>query len=76
MKRPIYFGDWTTRGLRAALLPARTGARTNQGARIMVHDEDIVAAKSTFKGFVSLITWGTVFSAIAGFIVILLIAPK
>ncbi len=40
----------------------------------MVHDEEIVAAKSTFAGFVSLMTWGTIGSAIAAMIVILLIA--
>lgn len=40
----------------------------------MVHDEEIVAAKSTFKGFVTLITWGTIVSAVAAFIVILLIS--
>ncbi len=42
----------------------------------MVHDEEIVSAKNTFKGFVSLMTWGTLGSAIVGFLVILLIAPK
>ncbi|MBO9670083.1 MAG: aa3-type cytochrome c oxidase subunit IV [Sphingobium sp.] len=40
----------------------------------MVHDEEIVAARSTFKGFVSLMTWGTIGSAIVGFLVILLIS--
>jgi hypothetical protein len=40
----------------------------------MVHDEEIVAARTTFKGFVSLMTWGTIGSAIAGAIVILLIS--
>jgi hypothetical protein len=42
----------------------------------MVHDQEIVAAKSTFKGFVSLMTWGAVGSAVIGFIVILLISHK
>jgi len=40
----------------------------------MVHDEEIVAARATFKGFVSLMTWGTIGSAIVGFLVILLIS--
>jgi|EndMetStandDraft_2_1072991.scaffolds.fasta_scaffold568856_2 hypothetical protein len=40
----------------------------------MVHDEEIVAARTTFKGFVSLMTWGALGSAIVGFIVILLIS--
>ncbi len=41
----------------------------------MAHDEEIVAARSTFKGFMSLMTWGALGSALAAFIVILLIAP-
>ncbi len=40
----------------------------------MVHDEEIVAAKNTFSGFVTLMTWGTIVSVIAVAIVILLIA--
>ncbi len=42
----------------------------------MVNDEDIVAARNTFSGFVSLMTWGTIGSAILAIIVILVIAPK
>lgn len=40
----------------------------------MVHDEEIVSARSTFNGFVSLMTWGTIGSAIVAFLVILLIS--
>jgi len=40
----------------------------------MVHDEEIVAARTTFSGFVSLMTWGTIGAAIVGFMVILIIA--
>lgn len=40
----------------------------------MVHDEEIVSAKDTFKGFVSLMTWGTIGSAIVAGIVILIIS--
>lgn len=40
----------------------------------MVHDEEIVAAKNTFSGFVTLMTWGTIGSAIAAAIVILIIS--
>jgi hypothetical protein len=42
----------------------------------MVHDEDIVAHKTTFGGFVSLMTWGALTSIVLGFIVILLISHK
>jgi len=42
----------------------------------MANDEDIVAARSTFSGFVSLMTWGTIGSAILAIIVVLVIAPK
>lgn len=42
----------------------------------MANDEDIVAARTTFSGFVTLIKVGTIVSVIAAFIVILLIAPK
>jgi hypothetical protein len=42
----------------------------------MVHDEEIVAARSTFAGFVTLIKVGTIVSALIGLLVILLIAPK
>jgi hypothetical protein len=41
----------------------------------MAHDEEIVAARNTFSGFVTLIKVGTIVSALVGFIVILLIAP-
>ncbi len=41
----------------------------------MAHDQDIVAARNTFSGFVSLIKWGTIGSALAAILVILLIAP-
>ena len=40
----------------------------------MVHDEEIVSARTTFKGFVSLMTWGALGSAIVGFLVILIIS--
>ncbi len=40
----------------------------------MVHDEEIVTAKNTFSGFVSLMTWGTIGSVIAAAIVILIIS--
>ncbi|GEM_PF-1113201 len=40
----------------------------------MVHDEDIVAARDTFSGFVALIKWGTIISIIGVAIVILLIS--
>ena len=42
----------------------------------MANDEDIVAARSTFNGFVSLMTWGTIGSAILAIVVVLVIAPK
>jgi len=42
----------------------------------MVHDEEIVAARSTFASFVTLIKVGTIASVIAAGFVILLIAPK
>ncbi len=42
----------------------------------MANDEDIVAARNTFSGFVSLMTWGTLGSAILAIVVILVIAPK
>ncbi|HZV56390.1 MAG TPA: aa3-type cytochrome c oxidase subunit IV [Sphingobium sp.] len=40
----------------------------------MVHDEDIVAARNTFSGFVTMIKWGTIVSIIGVAIVILLIS--
>ena len=40
----------------------------------MVHDEEIVAAKNTFSGFVTLMTWGTIGSAIVAGLVILIIS--
>jgi hypothetical protein len=40
----------------------------------MVHDEEIVAAKNTFSGFVSLMTWGTIGSVIAAAVVVMIIA--
>lgn len=40
----------------------------------MVHDEEIVSARTTFKGFVSLMTWGAIASAIIGLLVIVIIS--
>jgi hypothetical protein len=48
----------------------------HKGANAMVHDEEIVAARSTFAGFVTLFKVGTIAAALVGFLVILLIAPK
>lgn len=42
----------------------------------MANDENIVAARNTFNGFVTLIKVGTIASVIIAVIVILLIAPK
>lgn len=42
----------------------------------MVHDEEIVSARGTFGGFVTLIKVGTIVSALVALLVILLIAPK
>jgi hypothetical protein len=42
----------------------------------MAHDEDIVAARNTFNGFMTLMKVGTIASALVGLFVIFLIAPK
>lgn len=41
----------------------------------MAEDQDIVSARNSFEGFVTLMKWGTIAFLLAGTIVVLLIAP-
>ncbi|MBU0554811.1 MAG: aa3-type cytochrome c oxidase subunit IV [Alphaproteobacteria bacterium] len=40
----------------------------------MAHEQDMTQASGSYSGFVALMKWGTIFSAIAALIVILIIA--
>jgi hypothetical protein len=42
----------------------------------MANDKNIVAAQSTFNGFITLMKVGTIASVLAAIFVVLLIAPK
>lgn len=40
----------------------------------MAHEQDMTQANSTFSGFVTLMKWGTIASALVGFFVIMIIS--
>lgn len=58
----------------AALLPLRPDAAESKGMTTVSSEQDIRPALATYQGFIGLVKWGTIGSALVAAIVVLLIA--